>query len=333
MAISYARNRAESTASRPAAATADANDDQTNSDDEGNFRSRLNEELAAQYWPLAKCVARVDDLYRRRRKKHARRWLGGLIVRLELHPGLSHHPAFVRFVAVSDTHRYHDKVDLPAGEVLLYAGDSVGNYGRSSDISRHFAEFLSWLAKQSRRFARVYFIAGNHETFLDDQLFDAAAGVDQLHRFLAATRKCIYLENGGAVYRGIQLFGSPITVSRVETEGKRYYSRAFERFADQRAEVWADLPEGLDLLMTHCPPRGHLCHCAAGDPLLTERLGAMLSPPRFHVFGHDHDFLGVDRDERTIFLNVAQDECLRTDPNGGGCPLIFDIIARDDDGG
>jgi len=233
-------------------------------------------------------------------------------------------------VALSDTHRYHDTVELPMGEVLLFVGDSVGNYGRSSDLVQHFEDFLAWLSVQSTRFARVFFIAGNHETLLDDQHGDVSAGLAQLRRFLATATNCTYLQNASAVYRGIRLFGSPVTVSRLETEGKRYYSRAFERLAEQRAALWAGLPEGLDLLMTHCPPRGRLCHGNVGDPLLAARLAKMMSPPRFHVFGHDHDFLGVDSDGRTVFLNVAQDECLRFDPHGGGCALMFDIDARDD---
>mmetsp|Transcript_61635 Transcript_61635/g.199597 ORF Transcript_61635/g.199597 Transcript_61635/m.199597 type:complete len:167 (+) Transcript_61635:560-1060(+) len=151
--------------------------------------------------------------------------------------------------------------------------------------------------------------------------------------FLEATRNCTYLDNAGASYRGLRLFGSPISVSRVETEGKRYYSRAFEWKSDRREKLWARLPEGLDLLMTHCPPRGCLCEDNIGDPLLTARLASMRSPPRFHVFGHDHCWLGVEVGERTMRLNVAQDESLRVDPRCA-CALMFDIEAREggDDG-
>lgn len=247
-------------------------------------------------------------------------------------PGLDGHPGAVRFVALSDTHCYHELVDLPEGEVLLHVGDFTGNYGRSSDLQRHFEQFLSWLDVQKNRFAHIFFIAGNHETFLDRRNGDEASvadGFEQLRRFLADSPSCTYLDNSSATYRGIRLFGSPVTVSRQETEGKRYYSRAFERPKQEREELWTKLPEGLDVLMTHCPPRGRLSKHKISDSALADRLAAMTEPPRYHVFGHDHDHLGVDADDRTVFLNVAQDEYLRLDPRGGGCPLIFDVEARE----
>lgn len=288
------------------------------------------EQIAAQYWPLARSLERLAKLRRRQRHRRARRWLEGLVLRLAGVPsGLASRSVAVRFVALSDTHGYHDGVDVPAGEVLLFLGDAVGNYGPSSDLHGHFGSFLSWLSRQSKRFDRIFFIAGNHETLLDGQRDDASPGLDQLRLFLARESKCIYLQNTSAQYRGIHLFGSPVTVSRLETEGKRYYSRAFEWPSRERAALWARVPEGLDLLMTHGPPRGRLCSDKVGDPLLSARLAEMSSPPRFHVFGHDHLFLGVDRDDRTVFLNVAQDEALRLDPRAGGCALIFDIEAKD----
>lgn len=287
-------------------------------------------DVAALYWPLIKVLDRLDDLEVRQERKRAQRWLAQIVSRHANVPTiLSGQPSHVRFVALSDTHTYHNAIELPEGEVLLFAGDFVGNYGRSNDLAAHFEEFLVWLRVQSKRFAQVFFIAGNHETFLDPQDGDASEGLEQLRRFLDGVPNCTYLQNTAAVYRGIQLFGSPVTVSRMETEGKRYHSRAFECTEKERAEIWAQLPEGLDVLMTHCPPRGHLCKDAVGCPQLTQRLAELKIPPRFHVFGHDHKNLGVECDEQTVFLNVAQDQCLRLDPHGGGCPLAFDIEARD----
>lgn len=281
---------------------------------------------AARYRPLARCLERFDHLRKRpRRHRKAQRWLEQLIFRLEVPPGLTGRPSAVRFVALSDTHREHGVVDLPPGEVLLFVGDAVGNYGRNYDLAEHFDKFLAWLAVQSARYAKVFFIAGNHETLLDDQQGDASVGLSMLEKFLKAAPNCTYLNNEAAEYRGLRMWASPVTVSRLENEGKRYYSRAFERFSEQRARLWAEVPEGLDLLMTHCPPWGPLCSKDVGDPRLAERLAQMKAPPKVHVFGHDHCFLGVRSDGRTISLNVAQDESLRVDPHGGGCALFFDL--------
>merc|ERR1711971_508281 len=197
--------------------------------------------------------------------------------------------------------------EIPSGEVLLFAGDAVGNYGKSHDISSHFEDFLEWLTVQSCRFRHIFFIAGNHETLLDAWQADASSSLHRLNQFLDKVGNCTYLNNNRAVYRGLQLFGSPITVSRIETEGKRYYSRAFERMSEQRVLTWSWLPEGLDVLMTHCPPQGRLCSPDTGDPLLSTRLAQLQHPPKFHIFVHDHLHFGIASDEQTIYMNVAQD--------------------------
>jgi len=289
--------------------------------------------VASDYAPLAKCLRRLNELRTRDRRKHRRRWVANLIFRLGKVPaGLASstcRAGAVRFVACSDTHGYHDSVKLPDGEVLLYAGDAVGNYGRSNDLHENFKEFLEWLFKQSQRFSRIFFIAGNHETFLDSKQHGDSTTAEEAKKFLTDFLKrapnCSYLYNEGASYKGIRLFGSPVTISRLESEGKRYYSRAFERFTKDRSELWSGLPDGLNVLMTHCPPRGRLCSDAVGDPHLAARLEAMAKPPQYHVFGHDHGHLGIERSDKTIFMNVAQDEYLRKDTHGGGCPLVFDV--------
>lgn len=287
---------------------------------------------APGYAPLARCLTRLEELRRKRRRRRSRRWLAELAFRLTPPPPLGR-PGAVRFVALSDTHRHHDLIELPPGEVLLYAGDFSGNYGRSSDLALHLEEFLTWLLAQSRRFERVFFQAGNHETLLDDEHGDVSPALEQVRKFCQAAPNVVYLQNQPASYRGIQMFGSPLTISRVESEGKRYYSRAFERMQAQRAPVWDGLPEGLDVLMTHCPPFGHLSNRDVGCKLLAARLSAMARPPRYHVFGHDHEGIGIEVTERTVFLNVAQDQVLHVDPKGGGSPLVFEVEPRDVDHG
>lgn len=308
-------------------------DERSNEDRESDAdapEAKAMNEAVSGYAPLARCLTRLEELRRRRRRRRSRRWLAELALRLTPPPPLGR-PGTVRFVALSDTHRHHDLIELPPGEVLLYAGDFCGNYGRSSDLSLHLEEFLAWLLAQSRKFERVFFQAGNHETLLDDEHGDVSLALERLRRFRQVAPNVAYLQNEPASYRGIQLFGSPLTLSRVEAEGKRYYSRAFERTQVQRMPIWAGLPEGLDVLMTHCPPFGHLSNRDVGDKLLAARLTSMARPPRYHVFGHDHEGIGVEVTERTVFLNVAQDQLLHVDPKGGGCPLVFEVEPRDVD--
>eukprot|EP00466_Bigelowiella_natans_P018389 jgi/Bigna1/83464/fgenesh1_pg.109_\ len=77
--------------------------------------------------------------------------------------------------------------------------------------------------------------------------------------------------------------------------------------------------------MTHVPPAGRLCYSDVGDSLLTSRLEELKHPPKFHVFGHDHDHVGVRCDNGTISLNGAQEQLLRFDRRAGGFAWIFDV--------
>ena len=114
---------------------------------------------------------------------------------------------------------------------------------------------------------------------------------------------------------GVRVWGSPVTASRVEAYGKRYYSDSFERTTHDRTRIWESIPDdGIDVLITHSPPtfaddqltaRVAACGCEK----LASRVLGMRHPPRFHCFGHDHDYFGIAQNGKTTFLNAAQCNC------------------------
>lgn len=61
-------------------------------------------------------------------------------------------------------------------------------------------------------------------------------------------------------YQGIKIYGSPITACRVERRGEKFYSDGFERVISKRKEIFDKIPEDLDILLTHVPPRGMLSY-------------------------------------------------------------------------
>lgn len=240
-------------------------------------------------------------------------------------------PPPVRFVHISDTHHHHKNVHLPEGEVLLHTGDLVGNYG-DRDITKHLSDFLAWVVDQSRRFELIAIIAGNHDTLLDEERYprEAAKVKGAFLERLPANVK--YLENTGVEFQGLHIWGSPTVCCREETLGKRYLSNAFERRRDERQQIWAMIPEGLDVLMTHVPPHRILCSSDCGCELLLNRLKQLNEAPRFHCFGHDHDYFGVKSSRSvnsTIFMNGALEEVRRMDRGAEGCGWVFDIPRRD----
>ena len=235
-------------------------------------------------------------------------------------------PERVRFVAVSDTHGRHELLDLPAGDVLLHAGDLVQNSGQSiSKLLGQFKSFLNWIESIEDKFQKIVFIAGNHDTFLEDARKGSAAAKKILSRFLRSHPKVCYLQNGSVEFRGLRIWGAPITPCRVERMNRSFYSNGFETKQVQRKSAWAAVPENVDILLTHAPPSGVLSGLS-GDDLLWDCVSRQR--PRMHVFGHDHAYFGLDMKKNTLFLNAAQDIMLKREKSSGGTPLIFDLSGK-----
>jgi hypothetical protein len=186
----------------------------------------------------------------------------------------------VRFTVVSDTHDQHERVVLPpSGDMLLHCGDCVGNYG-DHDLKQSFRSFVAWLAAQAARYQHVVFIAGNHDTLLDDDCGGGGGdrGWARAHMAAHLPANVTYLQDSGVKVLGVRLWGSPMTPCRVESQGKRFYSNGFERTNAHREARWEGVPEGTDVLLTHAPPGGGRRALgltarvtAHGDPLLAAR--------------------------------------------------------------
>jgi Icc-related predicted phosphoesterase len=220
-------------------------------------------------------------------------------------------------------------VHLPPGDVLLHTGDLVGNYGHT-DLKKHMADFLQWLCEASIVFRLVVFIAGNHDTLLDEVKHPNNDDIRSSF-FRSLPSNVVYLRNSAVEFEGLKIWGSPVMVCREETLGKRYISSAFERPVAERQHVWADMPSGLDVLMTHVPPRGILCNEEVGCQALAARLQQLHPPPRVHCFGHDHDSFGVFGNQHTTFINGAQEEVLRMDKGARSCAWVFDLSVESSD--
>jgi hypothetical protein len=210
----------------------------------------------------------------------------------------------VRFVIVSDTHRKHWKSrPLPPGDVLVHAGDFT-NYGQDHEVM----DFNDWLAVQPHTYKVI--VPGNHERLFEEAWYHAVA-------LLPAAD--FVLKDKGVEVLGKKLWGSP-------------YSPAFcdwafgytEREADLR---WCQIPSGLDLLITHGPPKGIQDFVPWTTPdgqSYLEHLGCehlrdevLRAKPKHHVFGHIHEGAGSQIVGATHFHNVAQ--ALRDQP------LVLDI--------
>lgn len=249
----------------------------------------------------------------------------------------------VRFVSVSDTHRKHSYVYMPEGDVLLHNGDFSGNYNRKQNLYAHLQSFCAWLIEMSKKYRDVVFIAGNHDTQLDES-FDHRK-TDVRNELVRRSRALVaslppnvhYLENSATVvFGGIRVFGSPVTPCRLEAMGSHYLSAAFETKIADRRRLFGALAEA-EILMTHGPPESSKLS-AFGDRTLAHAVRKMRTPPLVHCFGHDHDYPGVQQVQAggriVTRVNTAQKGLLghyysdELEAGKAGVAWVFDLEAR-----
>eukprot|EP01114_Cavostelium_apophysatum_P024924 TRINITY_DN997_c0_g1_i2.p1 TRINITY_DN997_c0_g1~~TRINITY_DN997_c0_g1_i2.p1 ORF type:complete len:239 (+),score=27.44 TRINITY_DN997_c0_g1_i2:128-844(+) len=207
----------------------------------------------------------------------------------------------VRIVCVSDTHVRHRQLLIPNGDVLIHCGDFTKH--NSEKTSEDITDFNEWLGELPHQ--HKFVTAGNHEVTLDPR--DAATTQKLLSN-------AVYLQDSFASVEvkghTLKLYGTPWLPSRSIT--KR--ANAFSIPRAQAEEHYKQIPEGLDVLITHSPPLGILDEdykeTLTGAKDLLQVVKEKL--PRVHVFGHNHDVskgnvcFGTFRDREMLFVNAAQ---------------------------
>lgn len=197
---------------------------------------------------------------------------------------------------ISDTHGLHKQLQVPKGiDIVIHGGDST-NYYHLIDNQVEFHDFKNWFMNLPIK--NKILIAGNHDAWAT-KLYN----VEDLK-----SQDIIYLEHEVAVVEGLTIFGSPYT----PTFGNWYFNKDRGKIA----RYWEILGTNIDILVTHGPPKGildltenrdySLEQC--GDSALYKKI--MEIKPKFHIFGHIHDFKGcrnagmLKRDGIT-FINAA----------------------------
>lgn len=204
----------------------------------------------------------------------------------------------MRIVAVADTHTFENELGpIPDGDLFVHAGDLLRR-GTLDEL----AAVAQWIRALPHQFKIV--VAGNHDwVFLNER--DAALEL--------LGPGVVYLEDSGASVVGLSVWGSPWQ--------PEYNSWAFNlpRGAPL-AERWAMIPAGIDLLITHGPPRGYGDAAAvAGRQGCDDLLVAIdRVKPALHVFGHIHQDGGLWQRDSISLANVTTWECERG-------PSVFDF--------
>jgi len=207
----------------------------------------------------------------------------------------------MRIAAISDTHEHHNYIEtFPEADVFVHAGDFT-MIGEAPWVE----SFNNWLGKLPYKYKIV--IAGNH-----DRSFDVIAqghSIEEARSYGANRLPNVthYLLNSGCEIDGKKFWGSPYTPFFASDYWKFHYDRA------QGPEMWAQIPSGLDVLITHGPPLRILDQTIEGDNAgcfdLRNRLYDLLNEeaPKYHVFGHIHEAKGQQEFEpnSTVCINAS----------------------------
>lgn len=181
----------------------------------------------------------------------------------------------MRVVAISDLHG-HLPTKLPSGDILIVAGDICPTSDHSPPYQLAWLErsFLPWL--RWKPFKHKVFIAGNHDFAF------------QLHRFHVPTDLCrFYLQDNEMNLGGLRVYGTPWQPV--------FHDWAFNATEGELEKIWAKIPDGIDILVVHGPPRGAgdltLEGIRTGSPSLHKRIFEVR--PKLVVTGHIHEDAGL----------------------------------------
>mmetsp|Transcript_1791 Transcript_1791/g.4527 ORF Transcript_1791/g.4527 Transcript_1791/m.4527 type:complete len:304 (+) Transcript_1791:84-995(+) len=211
----------------------------------------------------------------------------------------------VRVVCVSDTHLRHRQLVLPAGDILLHAGDILfKNRGAGEQASRQLADFNDWM--ESQPFTSKLCIGGNHDRVLVE------LGATEVQGRLSA---CKYLVDETVSTHGLRIHGSPVS----EGHSKNSAFQAQGGYDEDGA--LAKIPTGLDILLTHGPAGVGMW--GRGSPKLDECVRRV--KPRFHVYGHVHVTYGACKVDGLVSVNASSPDGLYhlTHP-----PVVMDIVPQ-----
>jgi len=195
----------------------------------------------------------------------------------------------MKLVCISDTHSRHQNAPgLPAGDVLIHAGDCTGSGSLES-----LRDFLEWFG--SHPHSHKLLVAGNHDYCFERESVQA--------RQLCQEHGVTYLEDDQVIIDGVVFYGSPWT--------PRFRDMAFNADEDIMFDIRSRIPESTQVLITHGPSWRILDYVPgtgehAGCFPLSKRLDE-LQNLKAHICGHIHEGYGsaMRESDGVWFVNAS----------------------------
>lgn len=163
-----------------------------------------------------------------------------------------------KIIALSDLHGTLPKI-TEEFDLLCIAGDVCPVTDHSYSFQKEWIKnvFIPWINELPYKtsYAKVILIAGNH-----DFIFEREKSIHLDFQF-GTNGRCVYLEHSeytfsfldedNGIVRNIKIFGTPYT----------HFCGlwAFMKYDSELSGTFADIPEGLDILITHDAPNLNGC--------------------------------------------------------------------------
>lgn len=202
----------------------------------------------------------------------------------------------MRICCISDMHgQLHFSVK--ESDLLLIAGDILPAWDRQSSyaIQANFLleSFYPWVKEQPVK--EVVMIAGNHDWIFDGMMRMVPPMPKNIH----------YLLDEDIEIMGLKIYGTP--------QQPIFNDWAFNQTPERLEMYYSQIPDGLDILLTHSAPykimdkvdfpnfKSH-----EGSKILKKRISEV--KPKYVVFGHFHGQYGVEKKDymgNITFVNCS----------------------------
>ena len=186
-----------------------------------------------------------------------------------------------RILHLSDTHNCHNLLNIPDNiDMVIHSGD-CSNYRDIYKNEKEVMDFLGWFGELDIPNKVMCF--GNHDG-------SVAAGLVSEKDW--APYGIHVLNNSSIEIDGYKIWGSPFTPI--------YGDWSYTLKRDRMHDLWQMIPDDIDILVTHGPPKGilDLTINYSGSPeqcgCLALRKRVFEIEPKLITFGHIHNTKGVN---------------------------------------
>lgn len=179
----------------------------------------------------------------------------------------------MRIACISDLHFNLPKVS--DCDILIIAGDLALGCNTSSHKSWYLDNLKKWMENLTELYnvKKIVGVAGNHD-FLFQEDINAIKQINLPWN---------YLEDNYVIINDIKIYGSPWQPYH---GGWAFNTNKFDYEELGLEEIFSKIPNDVDILITHSPPKGIIDY-GLGSISLKSRIKG-LSKLKLHVFGHIH---------------------------------------------